>query len=163
MVLPPPCRSYSAAHLHSARREASCPHIVSWGLRLGTLSKKKEHKTVSNPKFQWSPIWHSISCLFMQSSMVVLQSKICAFKHCTTQCMCAWEAWCKVVDPVIRPMRRNITLSDRFLILCISTWEPTFSVPTSQWSQINSLMLWIPRGKVRKLTGSPLLERPVRK
>jgi hypothetical protein len=92
MVLPPPCHGNNIAHLHSTGREASCPHIVSRGLRLGTLSKKKEHKMVPNPKFRCSHIRHSVSCLFMQSSMVVLQSKIHAFKHCTAQCMCAREA-----------------------------------------------------------------------
>jgi hypothetical protein len=92
MVLPPPYGGNVVAHLHSVGREASCPHIVSRGLRLGTLSKKKEHKTVSKPKFQCFCIQHYVSCLFMQSNMVVLQSKIHAFKHCTAQCMCAWEA-----------------------------------------------------------------------
>lgn len=144
MVLPPPSRDNNVTHLHNVEREAMCPCIVSQGLILGTLSKKKEHKTILNTKFWCSHIRHSVSCLFMQSSMVVLQSKVCAFKHCATQCMCAREVCCKAADPVICPMSRTITFSDRLLILCIGTWEPTFSVPASQWSPINSSMLWGP-------------------
>jgi hypothetical protein len=45
MVLPPPYRGNIAAHLHITRRDASCPRIVSQGLRLGTLSKKMEQNS----------------------------------------------------------------------------------------------------------------------
>jgi len=163
MVLPPPCRGSNANHLHTARSEASCPRTVSHGLRLGTLLKKNEHRMVPNPNFLLFHPWHSVSSLFMQSSMIVLQSNIHAFKHRTAKWICVWEAWCKAADPVIFPISRTITFSDRLVILFIGTWEPTFSVPTSQCNLINLEMLWGPGGKDCSLTSSPLLKILVRK
>jgi hypothetical protein len=49
MVLPPPCHGNNVAHLHITGKEATCPHTISLGLRLGTLSKKKEHNS-AKPK-----------------------------------------------------------------------------------------------------------------
>jgi hypothetical protein len=51
MVLPPHYDGNNATHIHIAGVEATCPHTVSHGLRLSTLSKKNEHKMVPNPKF----------------------------------------------------------------------------------------------------------------
>jgi hypothetical protein len=40
MVLPPPYHGKNAFHLHISRKEATCPHTVSLGLRLGTLEEE---------------------------------------------------------------------------------------------------------------------------
>jgi hypothetical protein len=72
MVLPPPCRGNSVAHLRIPSKEATCPHTISLGLIQGTLSKKKEHNIVSNPNFMLVCFQYYVSCIFMHISMVML-------------------------------------------------------------------------------------------
>jgi hypothetical protein len=50
MVLPPPCRGSNVAHLHTARKEATCPHRVSLGLRIGTLEEEEQAKDSVKPE-----------------------------------------------------------------------------------------------------------------
>ena len=163
LVLPPPCHGSNTAHLQTAGREAWCPRTTTQGLKLGTLSKKKEHRIVPNPKFLYVRNRQSVSCLFIQSSSVVLQSNMCAFKHWTAQFIYAQDAWCRAAELVIHPIRNTIACSDKLVLFLMGTCEIERSVSSAQYRPINSAMLCGPEGKVWKLIGSPLHERPVKK
>jgi len=50
MVLPPPCHGSNVSHLHTATKDATCPHTVSLGIRLGTLEEEERAKDSDKPE-----------------------------------------------------------------------------------------------------------------
>jgi hypothetical protein len=106
---------------------------VSLGLChiLSQRRRHKEHFWTQNVLFFLN--LQSVKCVFMQLSIVILQSNIVGLKHSMSYCIYDHDSWCKGVDPKMWVIVYKMFLRLKICMFLMGTYDPTLTVSTSKY------------------------------